>query len=1812
MQAGSPPPASRGTPSRRGRFARMVMHTASHSTDALPSEFSNKQLNTFTSCLSIPVQGALPIKPQDDAPPSPQSRMSQQPTPGSSKRAPRKSKTNALAALQSHASQLSNDEGNSQDVTDDFFNGHSPIAVSPCLDLSSVKTSGPRYLPAHTLSRPFGIPQCPTFHPTSEEFKDPMTYIRSISEKAAPYGICKIVPPVGWKMPFVTNTETFRFKTRLQRLNSIEATSRAKVNFLEQLYRFHKQQGNPRVSVPTINHKPLDLWLLRKEVQSLGGYEAVTKNKKWGDLGAILGYRGIPGLSTQIKNSYTRIILPYEQLCERVRKSSASPSSPTVKTDPHLKTHTNIQSSNSRQSSLRYPSSPPSSPLTSSSSSLSEPDDGDSKERIRTRSETNGVKRSTRTASQEQFTSTVMSRDGFGRGPSAAATAQPDEVQKLTQEQSCEICQKKNYEDQMLLCDGCDCGFHMFCLDPPLTSIPRGKWFCHTCLLETGGDFGFDEGEEHSLSSFQARDQEFRRRWWATHPPAHKSPPDLDDPTVTCVGNTVVTEHDVEHEFWRLVQSPNETVEIEYGADVHSTTHGSAMPTMETHPLEPASRDPWNLNNMPILSESLLRYIKSDISGMTVPWTYVGMIFSTFCWHNEDHYTYSINFQHWGETKTWYGIPGSDADKFEAAIKSEAPDLFEAQPDLLFQLVTLMNPKRLSAAGVRVYACNQRAGEFVITFPKAYHAGFNHGLNFNEAVNFALPDWLPFGRDCVQRYREHRKLPVFSHDELLVTITQQSQSIKTAQWLEASLREMTERELGSRRAARAMGITERVEDDDRPEDQYQCSYCKVFCYLSQVICHCKSEVVCVEHAKHLCNHPINQRVLRLRFSDADLQENLAKVSERAAIPGVWRAKFQRVLSESSVPQLRSLRALLAEGERINHPLPELASLRKCVSRANEWLDASNTFIIRKQSRKRSRRSRGRPSTNEPTPPSFDDRDPGDRPDRALDDLYSLLREVETLGFDAPEIGALRALAEQAELIKNKASALLKDDRAATDRDTFFNECERLLMEASSVNVNLDEIHEVEKIVTRESLIKELEEKVDETTTTLEDIRNLLSRARACNLSEDNTYMKMLLARQHAGDDWEDRARHVLDQPFKTIEELDELSATDSNVPIDVSIYDRLMSARTKAKDFEKQAKIWLLPDNQGPKPKVTEVMRFVARAEKDFSIPAVKDLRQTAEFALDLESRCEAILRNRYQHRDEIDIFEMMTKWRSYAREHLSVFSLPTFEKLDAQLTLHQKWLEDLPWYCQQHGAKHGQDILSDVLDSTRPEDDLPPNDEYFTCICNAPVRPPPPGTQSDAVQCDHCFARFHGECAANGGSCPFCDHRHWNGAINKGRNWHFCFLPQILLSAPEVTKNYCDAWKQLEIIVHRVDRLSSVIGHFLTFASQPGNQRSEYIPQVRHYMRKLYKIQFAVSPSREVSFGLDLAGLHRILAGQPAPVRMRKRRRAKFVFGQDIDKDWLDGTRCICRGRTPFLLHFPTVECEMCNRRYHIGCVFYPMDGSMGQMLHRFLCPLCCIRKNRSYEYSEVRVKHFDNSDKDTYVNTTAMLETCSKDVIYKTLPPPYTQTLIVELIRYTSGSSEVVNCPPAPHSVLTPPLPRPPESGPSASHRLSHTPLPLPTPPTPVYELSRQPSANGHHVPPPPPWSTQWHNITSNPTPTRRSEVPEYSLPPPPLSLSPHSGKKRKFADESPPPEARGSRSPKQTRRLPQTPILPPASVPARAMQQTLSPSLAMIVSPVDTEPSPRPASSVPYSGPTSSSQRPSNTPPVKPIKLVMPKNK
>lgn len=45
----------------------------------------------------------------------------------------------------------------------------------------------------------------------------------------------------------------------------------------------------------------------------------------------------------------------------------------------------------------------------------------------------------------------------------------------------CRICRRRGDAENMLLCDGCNRGHHLYCLKPPLTSIPEDDWFCLSC-----------------------------------------------------------------------------------------------------------------------------------------------------------------------------------------------------------------------------------------------------------------------------------------------------------------------------------------------------------------------------------------------------------------------------------------------------------------------------------------------------------------------------------------------------------------------------------------------------------------------------------------------------------------------------------------------------------------------------------------------------------------------------------------------------------------------------------------------------------------------------------------------------------------------------------------------------------------------------------------------------------------------------------------------------------------------------------------------------------------------------------------------------------------------------------------------------------------------------------------------------------------------------------------------------------------------------------------------------------------------------------
>lgn len=85
-----------------------------------------------------------------------------------------------------------------------------------------------------------------------------------------------------------------------------------------------------------------------------------------------------------------------------------------------------------------------------------------------------------------------------------------------------------------------------------------------------------------------------------------------------------------------------------------------------------------------------------------------------------------------GEPKTWYGVPGCAAEQLESVMKRLAPELFVSQPDLLHQLVTIMNPNTLMTHEVPVRPVRPR------------HAGPTHR---------ARRPWDPLARSCFPQCR---------------------------------------------------------------------------------------------------------------------------------------------------------------------------------------------------------------------------------------------------------------------------------------------------------------------------------------------------------------------------------------------------------------------------------------------------------------------------------------------------------------------------------------------------------------------------------------------------------------------------------------------------------------------------------------------------------------------------------------------------------------------------------------------------------------------------------------------------------------------------------------------------------------------------------------------------------------------------------------------------------------------------------------------------------------------------------------------------
>ncbi|XP_073964782.1 bromodomain adjacent to zinc finger domain 2B toutatis isoform X3 [Choristoneura fumiferana] len=65
-----------------------------------------------------------------------------------------------------------------------------------------------------------------------------------------------------------------------------------------------------------------------------------------------------------------------------------------------------------------------------------------------------------------------------------AATAWDKSIMKA----NCQFCLCGDNEEQLLLCDGCDKGYHTYCFKPRMERIPEGDWYCWECVNKARGD----------------------------------------------------------------------------------------------------------------------------------------------------------------------------------------------------------------------------------------------------------------------------------------------------------------------------------------------------------------------------------------------------------------------------------------------------------------------------------------------------------------------------------------------------------------------------------------------------------------------------------------------------------------------------------------------------------------------------------------------------------------------------------------------------------------------------------------------------------------------------------------------------------------------------------------------------------------------------------------------------------------------------------------------------------------------------------------------------------------------------------------------------------------------------------------------------------------------------------------------------------------------------------------------------------------------------------------------------------------------------
>ncbi|AQZ13165.1 ECM5 (YMR176W) [Zygosaccharomyces parabailii] len=290
--------------------------------------------------------------------------------------------------------------------------------------------------------------------------------------------------------------------------------------------------------------------------------------------------------------------------------------------------------------------------------------------------------------------------------------------------------------------------------------------------------------------------------------------------------------------YFAVLANPSLSTHVDTAVSLSSAAHNfGELSGSDPGEVGHVIRDLWNLDNLPLSHESMLRHLELDWGNFTHAAIDVGMLFSTKGWGMEPLDLPSLTYNHVGSTKIWYVVPPEHCRKFEQLLRdvnsaqkevseeeetgsNRGSDL-NAEADLEFrrsdiyksfleinghdyhsgssrmksEMLKLLSdeaqhseedfsflpgdlqiaPHVFEKHGIKVFKITQECGTYIFRFPQSYTSTVDSSFCVSKRARFAPVSWLGRLSHTNEGTQAVSELPKFLPFQFLMNIVLSSE-----------------------------------------------------------------------------------------------------------------------------------------------------------------------------------------------------------------------------------------------------------------------------------------------------------------------------------------------------------------------------------------------------------------------------------------------------------------------------------------------------------------------------------------------------------------------------------------------------------------------------------------------------------------------------------------------------------------------------------------------------------------------------------------------------------------------------------------------------------------------------------------------------------------------------------------------------------------------------------------------------------------------------------------------------------------------------